>query len=52
MKPSVIVWDLETRPDLGGFVAANDLFGASDCRTIAICECTALKKSGLANLDR
>jgi hypothetical protein len=25
MKPSVIVWDLETVPDLGGFAAANDL---------------------------
>ena len=23
MQPSVIVWDLETVPDLGGFVAAN-----------------------------
>jgi hypothetical protein len=23
MKPSVIVWDLETVPDLGGFAAAN-----------------------------
>jgi hypothetical protein len=28
MKPSVIVWDLETVPDLGGFAAANDLVGA------------------------
>jgi 3'-5' exonuclease len=27
MKPSVIVWDLETVPDLGGFAAANDLVG-------------------------
>jgi hypothetical protein len=25
MKPSVIVWDLEAVPDLGGFAAANDL---------------------------
>jgi hypothetical protein len=25
MKPSIIVWDLETVPDLGGFAAANDL---------------------------
>jgi hypothetical protein len=25
MKPSVIVWDLETVPDLGGFAAGNDL---------------------------
>jgi hypothetical protein len=25
MKPSVIVWDLETVPDLAGFAAANDL---------------------------
>jgi hypothetical protein len=29
MKPSVIVWDLETVPDLGGFAAANDLVGKS-----------------------
>ena len=28
MKPSVIVWDLGTVPDLGGFAAANDLVGA------------------------
>jgi ribonuclease BN (tRNA processing enzyme) len=30
MKPSLIVWALETVPDLGGFVAANDLVGKSD----------------------
>jgi len=30
MKPSVIVWDLETVPDLGGFAATNDLVGKSD----------------------
>jgi predicted PolB exonuclease-like 3'-5' exonuclease len=30
MKPSVIVWDLETVPDLGGFAAANDLVGKAD----------------------
>jgi predicted PolB exonuclease-like 3'-5' exonuclease len=30
MQPSVIVWDLETVPDLAGFVAANDLVGKSD----------------------
>jgi 3'-5' exonuclease len=30
MKPTVIVWDLETVPDLGGFAAANDLVGKSD----------------------
>ena len=30
MKPSVIVWDLETVPDLGGFAAVNDLIGKSD----------------------
>src|SRR5258707_6792180 len=28
--PSVIVWDLETVPDLAGFAAANDLVGKSD----------------------
>jgi hypothetical protein len=27
---SVIVWDLETVPDLGGFAAANDLVGKPD----------------------
>jgi len=27
MKPTAIVWDLETVPDLGGFAAANDLVG-------------------------
>ena len=32
MKPTVIVWDLETVPDLGGFVAANDLIGKSDVK--------------------
>ena len=30
MQPSVIVWGLETVPDLGGFAAANDLLGKSD----------------------
>jgi hypothetical protein len=30
MQPSVIVWDLETVPDLGGFAAANDLVDKSD----------------------
>src|SRR5246127_2955947 len=30
MKPSVIVWDLETVPDLGGFAVANDLVGKSE----------------------
>ena len=30
MKSSVIVWDLETVPDLGGFAAANDIVGKSD----------------------
>jgi hypothetical protein len=30
MKTTVIVWDLETVPDLGGFAAANDLVGKSD----------------------
>jgi hypothetical protein len=29
MKPSIIVWDLETVPDLAGFAAANDLVGKS-----------------------
>src|SRR6476660_4752015 len=29
-KQSVIVWDLETVPDLGGFAAAHDLVGKSD----------------------
>jgi predicted PolB exonuclease-like 3'-5' exonuclease len=30
MKPSVIVWDLETVPDLPGFAAANGLVGKPD----------------------
>jgi hypothetical protein len=30
MKPSVIVWDLETVPDVAGFAAANGLVGKSD----------------------
>jgi hypothetical protein len=30
MKSSVIVRDLETVPDLGGFAAADDLVGKSD----------------------
>jgi 3'-5' exonuclease len=30
MKPTVIVWDLETVPDLPGFAAANDLVGQTD----------------------
>jgi predicted PolB exonuclease-like 3'-5' exonuclease len=30
MNSSVIVWDLETVPDLRGFAAANDLFGKTD----------------------
>jgi hypothetical protein len=30
MQPSVIVWDLETVPDLAGFAAANDLVGKSE----------------------
>ena len=29
-QQSVIVWDLETVPDLAGFAAANDLVGKSD----------------------
>jgi hypothetical protein len=30
MKSNLIVWDLETVPDLGGFATANDLVGKSD----------------------
>ncbi|HZC80971.1 MAG TPA: hypothetical protein VE222_04505 [Nitrospiraceae bacterium] len=30
MQPSVIVWDLETVPDLAELAAANDLVGKSD----------------------
>jgi predicted PolB exonuclease-like 3'-5' exonuclease len=30
MNTSVIVWDLETVPDLRGFAAANDLVGRTD----------------------
>jgi hypothetical protein len=28
-EQSVIVWDLETVPDLGAFAAANDLVGSA-----------------------
>ena len=35
MKPSVIVWDLETVPDLGRFAAVHDLAGKTD---VEICE--------------
>jgi hypothetical protein len=30
MNGSVIVWDLETVPDIGGFAAGNDLVGKTD----------------------
>ncbi len=30
MKTSLIVWDLETVPDIGEFAVANDLVGKSD----------------------
>jgi hypothetical protein len=30
MNGSVIVWDLESVPDIGGFAAANDLVGKTD----------------------
>jgi hypothetical protein len=30
MKPSVIVWDLETVPDLDGFATSNNLVSKSD----------------------
>jgi hypothetical protein len=30
VTPGIIVWDLETVPDLAGFAAANDLVGKSD----------------------
>jgi hypothetical protein len=49
MKPSVIVWDLETAPDLGGFAAANDLVGKSavEVRGVAgfVCRCYYLGAS-------
>ena len=32
MKSSVIVWDLETVPDLSGFAAANNLVDKSDVK--------------------
>lgn len=34
MIASVIVWDLETVPDLRGFAAANDLVGRSDAEVL------------------
>ena len=36
MNDSVIVWDLETVPDLGGFALANDLVGKTDEEVRAI----------------
>jgi 3'-5' exonuclease len=36
MKPSVIVWDLETVPDLPGFAAANDLVSKPDADIRAV----------------
>jgi hypothetical protein len=36
MKPSIIVWDLETVPDLAGFAAANDLIGKPDADVRAV----------------
>jgi 3'-5' exonuclease len=36
MKPSVIVWDLETVPDLRGFAAANNLVGQTDADIRAV----------------
>jgi predicted PolB exonuclease-like 3'-5' exonuclease len=36
MKPSIIVWDLETVPDLAGFAAANDLVGKPDADIRAV----------------
>ena len=43
MQPSVIVWDLETVPDLTGFAAVNDLvpllafsYGAADGSRFAV----------------
>jgi hypothetical protein len=30
MQASIIVWDLETVPNLKGFAAANDLIGKFD----------------------
>jgi len=44
MKPSLIVWDLETVPDLGGFAAANDLVGKSDVEVRAPTK-TAIKQT-------
>jgi len=57
MKTSVIVWDLETVPDLGGFSATNDLVGACGHQSAIagpsrFVSAQPLKKSGLANLDR
>jgi len=33
-ETNVIVWDLETVPDLAGFAAANDLVGKSDVEVL------------------
>jgi hypothetical protein len=45
MQPSVIVWDLETVPDLGGFAAAHDLVGkcpVQACAELWRCEVASL----------
>jgi hypothetical protein len=36
MKPTIIVSDLETVPDLAGFAAANDLVGKADAEVRAV----------------
>src|SRR5262249_32171030 len=44
MKRSVIAWDLETVPDLGGVGAANDRVGAFGAKRTSAsdCRCRAL----------
>jgi hypothetical protein len=45
-QQSVIVWDLETVPDLDGFGAANDLVGKSDVEVRAAYTCLTLFRFG------
>ncbi len=55
MKPNLIVWELETVPDLGGFAAANDLVASPTWkseRRLATMAPYSSRVSGLAGRSR
>jgi hypothetical protein len=55
MKPNLIVWDLETMPDLGRFAAANDLVASptwKSARRLATMAPYSSRVSGLAGRSR